>query len=205
MKDIVIYGAGGLGLEIESLINNINKVSNDWNLLGFVDDNKPNSTLGGIDYFKKNEKDVYVVLAFGDPSVKYKIARKLKSFKNIAFANLIHPKATLMDTNNISLGRGVVIGAGAILTTSITIGNHVLVNLNATIGHGCQIGNHCSIMPGVNLAGDVQLEDNVLVGSGANILNGIKMEANSIAGSGAVVTKSVKANKRVVGIPAREL
>jgi len=40
MKNIFIYGAGGVGREIILLINDINEVKNKWNILGFIDDNK---------------------------------------------------------------------------------------------------------------------------------------------------------------------
>ena len=40
MKDIVIIGAGGFGREVAWLIEDINKVNNEWNIVGFVDDNK---------------------------------------------------------------------------------------------------------------------------------------------------------------------
>lgn len=40
MKDIVIIGAGGFGREVAWLIEDINKVSSEWNIVGFVDDNE---------------------------------------------------------------------------------------------------------------------------------------------------------------------
>ena len=44
MKDIAIYGAGGFGREVASLIKRINRIENQWNFVGFFDDdfrNKP--------------------------------------------------------------------------------------------------------------------------------------------------------------------
>ncbi|MDR1459358.1 MAG: serine acetyltransferase, partial [Bacteroidales bacterium] len=40
MKDIAIYGAGGLGREIACLIRHINENEPTWNLIGFFDDGK---------------------------------------------------------------------------------------------------------------------------------------------------------------------
>ena len=40
MKDIAIYGAGGLGREIACLINMINKKELTWTFIGFFDENK---------------------------------------------------------------------------------------------------------------------------------------------------------------------
>ena len=43
MKDIAIYGAGGMGRETACLIERINKASPKtiWNLIGFYDDGLP--------------------------------------------------------------------------------------------------------------------------------------------------------------------
>lgn len=35
MKDIAIYGAGGFGREVASLIKRINRIENQWNFVGF--------------------------------------------------------------------------------------------------------------------------------------------------------------------------
>lgn len=39
MKDIVIIGAGGFGREVAWLIEDINRIKQTWNIIGFVDDN----------------------------------------------------------------------------------------------------------------------------------------------------------------------
>ena len=40
MKDLVIVGAGGFGREVAWLVEEINEVSKEWNLVGFIDENK---------------------------------------------------------------------------------------------------------------------------------------------------------------------
>ena len=47
MKDIAIYGAGGFGREVASLIKRINRIENQWNFVGFFDDD-----------FRNNQKEV---------------------------------------------------------------------------------------------------------------------------------------------------
>ena len=39
MKDIAIFGAGGLGKEVACLVNKINEQEPTWNMIGFFDDN----------------------------------------------------------------------------------------------------------------------------------------------------------------------
>ena len=59
MKDIAIYGAGGFGREVASMIKRINRVEQQWRFIGFFDDdsnhkpkgssNEYGTILGGID------------------------------------------------------------------------------------------------------------------------------------------------------------
>lgn len=205
MKDIIVYGAGGLGLEVKALLDNINDIEKQWNFLGFIDDQPLDSTLGGLEYLEKLTEPVNVVIAIGNPKVKQKIIGKLNNLKNIQFPNLIHPRACIMNKVTVNIEEGSIIGAGAVLTTKIQIGRHVLINLNVTIGHGSRVEEACSLMPGANLAGDVIIKQGTLIGSGANILNGIHIGKNAIVGSGAVVTKNVNDESCVIGIPAKEI
>jgi sugar O-acyltransferase (sialic acid O-acetyltransferase NeuD family) len=204
-KPLIIFGAGGLGREVKSIVD----VLPDWYVEGFCDDKVQSGSkingipvLGNADYLIK-QSTVFVVVAVGDPKIKGEVVRKLSASKGIQFVTLIHPRAILGDLTSIDVGEGSVITAGCILTTSITIGKHVLINLNTTLGHDVKIGDHSSIMPGVNLAGEVKIGSGVLVGSGANILNKISIGNDAIIGSGAVVTKNVRERVTVVGVPAK--
>ncbi|UII24852.1 acetyltransferase [Fulvivirga maritima] len=202
MKKIAIYGAGGLGREVLTIINAINSEKATWDFIGFFDDSAPN-VLGGINELNSWREPLSLIIAIGNPSVKKGLETHIEN-DFIDYATLIHPRAILAD-DNIEVGKGSVVGAGAILTTNIEIGDHVLLNLNVTIGHDCQIGSFCSIMPGANISGQVTLDEAVLVGSGANILNGIMVGRKAKVGSGATVTKNVPSKITVVGVPAKPI
>lgn len=207
MKDIVIYGAGGLGKEIASLIRNINAITPTWNLIGFLDDNTDKltwvgQTILGNHKYLDNRPETAVVIAIGSPETKKEIATKLTGHY---FPTLVHPLAVLMDENSITIGSGCIITAGAILTSDIKIGEFTLINLNSTIGHDVSIGNYTSIMCGVNIAGNVMIGEEVFIGSGANIINNISIGDHAKVGAGSVVNKNVVPNKTVVGVPARPI
>ena len=206
-KELFIYGAGGLGKEILSLI----KTLNDWTPVGFIDDGISKGTevgglkvLGGKDFLFSLSKETHLILAIGDPQMKSAVVKSIKD-KGFVYPVLIHPSAILQDKDSILLGEGSIITAGCVLTTNIRICNHVLINLNTTIGHDVHIGNFCSIMPGVNVAGEVILGDCVLVGSGANILNRMVVSDRSKVGMGAVVIHPVEPGTTVVGVPAKRV
>lgn len=74
MKDIAIYGAGGLGREIACLLRKINEQGETWNLIGFFDDGKPIGTLneygrvlGGIHELNTWDIELNVIIAIGNP------------------------------------------------------------------------------------------------------------------------------------------
>jgi sugar O-acyltransferase (sialic acid O-acetyltransferase NeuD family) len=207
-KPLLIYGAGGLGSEVLSLIYAIE----DWEVIGFIDDKLPAETivsdvhvLGGLESLVKLKGKLNLVLAIGNPAVKKQLFNRLKNDSRIEFPELIHPLAVLQDRKTISIGPGSIITAGSILTTNITIQEFVLVNLNATIGHDSVISKFSSIMPGVNIAGKVVIGEEVLVGSGANLINGIAIGNRATVGIGSVVLKNVESDTTVVGVPAKPL
>lgn len=41
MKDIAIYGVGGFGREVLTLIQDINRQRHEWKIVGFFDDGYP--------------------------------------------------------------------------------------------------------------------------------------------------------------------
>jgi sugar O-acyltransferase (sialic acid O-acetyltransferase NeuD family) len=208
MKEpILIYGAGGLGKEVLSLV----RALEHFEPMGFIDDGLRKDTmvkgvrvLGGLDVLNSFSTPVNMVIAIGDPSAK-SILVKMIDPSRVYFPVLIHPSVILQDEESIRCGEGSIITAGCILTTDISIGSHVLLNLNTTVGHDVAIGSYASVMTGVNIAGTVKIGDGVLIGSGSNIINGVTVGNFSKIGMGAVVIKDVESETTVVGVPARKV
>lgn len=208
MKDIVIIGAGGFGREVAWLVEDINKKSREWNLIGFIDDNKAiqgtevngYKVVGNIEWL--NEQELYVVNAVGDPIVKQKIMERLSGSKN-KYPVLIHPSVIYSD--QVSFGEGSIICAGNIITVNINIGRHVIINLDCTIGHDAVIGDYSTVLPSVNLSGLVKIDQCVSIGTGSAIIQGVSIGENTIIGAGAVVVKDLPANCTAVGAPAKPI
>lgn len=204
---LLIYGAGGLGREVLSLV----RLFDDFEVSGFLDDGLPKNTMvkgipviGGFQFLGSLDEPVSVILAIGDPLIKKDIADRLSGYR-IQFPVIKHPSVILQEETSIRIGEGTILCAGSIFTTDIVIGKHVLINLGCTIGHDAMIGNHSSLMPGVNVSGEAVIGDSVLIGSGTNVLNGVKVGDRSIVGMGAVVIRDVGTDITVAGVPAKRI
>lgn len=207
-QDIAIYGAGGLGREFALLISQINRLKEEWNFIGFLDDNISLKTkvdgapvLGNLQTVQEWENPLNLILAIADPQIRFDLREKLANHK-LRFPTLIHPQSNAGDVAHNTFGEGVIITAGAILTTGITLGNFVIINLATTIGHDAHIGSFSSLMPGCSISGNVQIGERSQVGTGARILQNISIGAQSVIGAGAVVTKNFPAKSKLIGIPA---
>src|SRR5688572_8453030 len=98
MKEpLLIYGAGGLGKEILSLV----RALEHFDQLGFLDDGIRKGiivtglkVLGGLDTLNTMTTPVNVILALGDPASK-SILIKMIDPSRVYFPILIHPSAIL--------------------------------------------------------------------------------------------------------------
>ena len=78
-KKIVIFSAGSAGREVFQLILNINKLKNEWEVIGYVDDdkNQVGKTIDNIEVFsttnKPKKKEIYAISGIMDSSIRKKI------------------------------------------------------------------------------------------------------------------------------------
>ena len=136
-----------------------------------------------------------------DTTLRKGVFEKYKA-RGFCFASLIHPSAVLPE--EIELGEGVQIMAGAVLQPGVRIGYNSIVNTGATIDHDTVIGNHAHVAPGVTCCGGVTIGDGAHIGCGATLIQGVRVGARAVVGAGAVVIQDVPAGARVMGVPARE-
>ncbi|MCC2843780.1 MULTISPECIES: acetyltransferase [Clostridium] len=207
MNNIVIIGASGFGREVAWLIEN----SDNWNVIGFVDDNKDLENksvndypvLGTIDFLLNVNEKTNAVVAIGNPQIRKKIVERLQSNTNISFPNIVD-KDVIID-KTVMLGFGNIICKGNILTTNIEIGNFNHINLNCTVGHDVQFNDYITVYPGVNISGNVIINDCVEVGTGTKIIQGKKIVKETVIGAGSVVVKDIIENGTYIGIPAKQM
>ncbi len=143
-----------------------------------------------------------VIVAIGDNGVRRAFAQRIEEF-GLELINAIHPSANL--AHNVTLGKNVVVAAGALVCAHCQIGDSVILNTGCIVDHESMIGTAAHICPGAKLAGRVTAESGAFVGIGATVLQGLRIGCEAVVGGGAVVIEDVEPLTTVVGVPARLL
>lgn len=211
MKDIAIFGIGGFGREVLTLIQDINRVKPQWNIIGFFDDAHEIGhqihglkNLGGTKELCEWKTPLAVTIAIGTPRIKQSILSNIHN-NLIEYPTLIHPSVIIGDRDYVEIGCGCIICANTIITCDIKIGDFVILNLACTLGHDTILKDYCAFMPTCNISGECVIEEGVYCGTGVKIINQTSIGANTIVGAGAVVTKPIPANCTAVGTPAKPI
>lgn len=205
----VILGCGGHGRVVLDILMN----AGTHDVVGFVDSNA--ATVGrridGIPVLGRPE-DLpairekmnvrHAVVAIGDNGARRALADLIEDW-DFELINAIHPSANL--ARNVTLGRNIVIAAGALVCAHCQIGDSVILNTGCIIDHESLIGTATHICPGARLAGRVTVESGAFVGIGATIIQSTRIGYEAVIGAGAVVVSNVAPMSTVVGVPARQV
>ncbi len=213
MKKIAIVGAGGFAREVAWLIRDLNRVTQQFDFLGYLvsdmsfvrETDSRAEVLGDFNWLDGGDRADALVMGIGTPQAKLDLAAELEHhFPRLEWPTLIHPTVQF-DHDSVKFERGVVLCAGSIGTVNLEFKEFSMVNLLCTIGHGAVIGRGAVLNPTVNISGGVTVGDGVLIGTGAQVLQYVKIGDNVTVGAGAVVNKNVESGTTVVGIPAKPI
>jgi UDP-perosamine 4-acetyltransferase len=206
-KPVIIVGAGGHARVLISTLKALRRemigiLRPDEAMIGQTIDGI--SVLGNDDRIREYAPDA-VELANGIGSISSTQKRHAiyETFKKngYSFATIVHPAAVLAD--NVKLGEGAQIMAGAIVQTGCVIGENAIVNTGAIVDHDCIISGHVHVAPGAVLSGGVRVDAMSHIGTAATVIQGISIGSNSLIGAGAVVIRDVPSGRRVFGNPAK--
>ena len=210
MKNIAIFGAGGLGKEVATTILRINRSKPTWNLIGFYDDGKEIGTpvshygkiLGGIKEVNETTEPLCLVIAIGSPnslrSVRERITNPLISYPNIIFEPF-----DCADYSTLKIGEGNIIQGYCYASCDVTIGSFNVLNSLIVIGHDVTIGDFNVIMPSVRISGEVKMGNCNLLGVSSIVLQQLKIGNNVRLGAGAILMTKPKDGCTYIGNPAK--
>lgn len=209
MKDLVIYGTGGLGRELMEIVEEINQKGEKWHILGFVDDGREKGAmvcgypvLGGFDFFRSHAGSIGVVFGFADCALKESLYYKIKEVcPGFYFPVIVHPSSYV--SPRAALDEGVVITRFCVVNVGARVGKCVLINENSGVYHDCAVGDFASVMPAVRISGNVSVGKRAYIGVQAAFRQGLAIGSDTVVGMGSVVIRDVPDGCTVVGNPAR--
>lgn len=209
MKDLIIVGASGFGREVLQVCQIINKVSQRWNIKGFLDDNLKAldgypcdyKVIGTIkDWQPKDNEEFVVSLAF--PKTKKKVVESLLE-RHANIVSAIHPNVFVGDTSKV--GKGVILFSGVGLTSNAIAGDYVIMLGGSYLGHDSSVGDYSTICAQCGINGHVQIGKEVFIGNHVCIAPSKIVGDGANIGIGSVVITNVKPGTSVFGNPARKV
>ena len=202
-ETILIYGAGGLGVEVLDLCHRTGQFS-ERNIL-FVDDVRYGENVLGIpivsfDYAASHFPSSDMILASGEPAGRRNMYARAKSV-GFSLPTVIDASATV--SQYCEIGEASIICAGCTIAARSKIGTNVLINVDSIVGHDVTVENSAVLASKVNTGGWCRIASGAMVGMGALIRPRINIGENSLITIGASVFADVPADVTVVGNPAR--
>ncbi|MDI6703310.1 MAG: acetyltransferase [bacterium] len=211
MKKVVGVGAGGHA----KVLIDILKKEDTYEIVGITDVKQElfGSEIFGIPIIGSDEELPrlfesgvgYAFIGVGsvrDPSLRTYLFRKTLQI-GFRMINIVHKSAIISD--EVVLGCGISIMAGAIINIGVKIGDNVIINTGAIIEHDCVIEDNVHISPGVKIGGGVRIGKDTHIGIGATIIQNKTIGEDVVVGAGSVVIRNVPDRVTVVGSPAKIL
>ena len=204
---VVIWGASGHALVVADIV----RLAGQFEVVGFLDDLGPDrrgqgfcgaTVLGGYEELRglycRGVR--HALVAVGDCEARIRLAASARE-QGFDLALAIHPRATI--ANDVQIGAGSVIAAGAVINPGCVIGENVIINTSASVDHECVVADGAHICPGARLAGRVTVGRGSWVGIGASVVDHIRIGAGAIIGAGAAVTVDIPDGVVAFGVPAK--
>ena len=198
-RRLVIIGAGGHGKVIADIA-----LKNCYTNICFVDDNATGDVMGfpiigtSIEIERLNDGNTDFVIGIGNNATRKLIAEKY----DVNFVTLVHPSAQI--GVNVSIGKGTVVMAGAVINPCAMVGEHCIINTGAIVEHDNVIEDYAHISPNAALGGTVRVGECTHIGIGATVKNNTEICSDCTIGAGAVVVKNIKEPGTYVGVPIRK-
>lgn len=205
MDDVVIYGAGGLGCQVQDILEQAGR----WRAVAFLDSEPAKHgeivaglrVRGGLEQVENLVRAGVcgVVVAIGDNVTRVALAQTLQTH-GLALVSAIHPLVSI--SRSAVLAEHLIIGPRVTICVHTRVGPHCVLSAGAIAEHDNVLGQGVFLAPAVRLAGTVTVEDFATVGIGASVIPGRCVGRGARVEAGAVVIRDVPPNTTVGGVPA---
>lgn len=210
-ETLIMTGAGGCMRELLWQIEELNKIQDTWNVIGYVDisDQYGDVCVGdhvypylGTDQFLLHKKeDTNVAICVGSSALRKKIAEKLMLNPHLKFPNLILSNTRIC--TDAKMGQGVIISMDCRVSTNVRMGDFVFLNMGSVVCHDGKLGDYVTLSPDVRLAGNVTVGSESELGMGTRVIQGKTIGRQVITGAGSVVVRDLPDDCTAVGVPAQ--
>lgn len=196
---LTIIGASGHGRVVADIAE-----KNGYDEIEFFDDDVSIKicgkwpVAGTVQEALDSENDVFI--AIGKAETREKL---MECFDCHRFPVLIHPNAVVAD--NVEIGEGTVVMAGAVINPGARVGKGVIVNTCSSIDHDCMVGDFVHISVGAHLSGTVTVGKGSWIAVGASVSNNVEICSGVTVGAGAVVIRDINEAGTYVGVPVSRL
>jgi len=201
---LLIIGASGHGKVVADIALKMNK----WQSVAFLDDDLNIKSSMGLKVIGTSD-DVFthldeyeIFVGIGNNATRQRIHERLETV-GACIPILIHPNAVI--GNQVAIGIGTAVMAGAVVNCCTKIGKGCIVNTASTIDHDNIIADFVHISPGAHLAGTVNIGKGSWLGIGSVVSNNINITSDCIVGAGSLVVKNIIESGIYVGVPAKRI
>lgn len=212
-RSILLIGGGGHCMSVADSLLRSEQENKVYERIGIVD-LKPAAPLFGCIPFAGTDDDLPKLLSsgwtdafvtlgsIGNTSHREKLYSLIQSI-GFRIPNISDPSAVI--SPYAELAQGIYIGKTAVVNAGCKIDSAAIINTRAVLEHNVMVGRYCHVSPGAIICGDTVIGDSSHIGAGSTVIQGIHIGSNVIVGAGAVVIHDVDSNKKIVGVPGREV
>ncbi|MCR4568370.1 MAG: hypothetical protein K5769_09980 [Pseudobutyrivibrio sp.] len=210
MKEIIIIGAGDFGKEVAWLIEDINKITPTYIILGFLDDTieKIGTSVNGYnvlgpvsclpDIIKKNP--ACATIAIQNSQGRKKIVDMLPDFDR--WETLIHPNVNISETSRVGIGS--IICSGVNISVNSSVGNFSIINIGSVIENDCVVDDYASVMCKTVVGSHSIISHHAYLGSNCTVTAHRTIGVEAQVGPGSVVVNDIAEGTTVIGVPAKK-
>jgi len=210
MENIVIIGSSGHAKVVIDIVEKEGK----YKIAGFLDKFRDvGKMICGYRVLGKEEDLPRLVaeyklsggiVAIGDNFIRSTVVAKIRGIcPEFVFAVAIHPQAIV--ANDVSIGEGTVVMAGAIINPCCSIGKHCILNTVSCLDHDSIMEDFSSLAPRATTGGNVKIGKFTAISIGATVIHGLHIGEHTVIGAGSTVLTNIDSYKVAYGTPAKEI